>query len=121
MGRDGVMFGINLLKFQVFFIAKPHRESRQFRVLGFVFGLSGLPCQAELSPQAIALNCMSCHEGVSTSASLVLPDLSTLSKQDIRLALLAYKYDKKPATLMPRIAKGFSDNELIAVAEFIGK
>jgi len=35
--------------------------------------------------------------------------------------LLDFKYDRKPATLMPRLVKGYSDAELQAVAEYLGK
>lgn len=79
------------------------------------------PCHAELDAQAIALNCMSCHQLDSTSAEVGIPALKSLSKHQIQQALLDFKYDKKQASLMPRIAKGYSDSELKAVAEFLSR
>lgn len=33
--------------------------------------------------------------------------------------LLAFKHDQRPATIMNRIAKGYSDDELARIAAFI--
>lgn len=83
--------------------------------------LALMPCWvcAEQNTQAIAFNCLTCHQSGSNTADDALPDLQTLSEQKILQALLAFKYDKKPATLMPRIAKGYSDAELAAVAGYL--
>lgn len=86
-----------------------------------VFLLMVFPCHAELDAQTIALNCMSCHQLDSTSAEVGIPALTSLSKHQIRQALLDFKYDRKQATLMPRIAKGYSDSELGAVAGFLSR
>lgn len=80
-----------------------------------------LPCNADVNAQAIALNCMSCHQLDSASADTGIPTLKSLSKHQIQQHLLDFKYDKKQATLMPRIAKGYSDSELEAVAEFLSR
>ncbi|MCQ8118699.1 c-type cytochrome [Methylomonas rosea] len=50
-----------------------------------------------------------------------IPSLKNVSAQQIRQALLDFKYDRKPATLMPRLAKGYSDAELAAVAEYLSR
>lgn len=74
-------------------------------------------CLAELDAQAIALNCRNCHAAESSE----IPSLQTLSSEQLNRMLLDYKYDKTPATLMPRIAKGYSDAELKAVADYLGR
>lgn len=74
-------------------------------------------CHADLDAQAIALNCRNCHSAESTQ----IPSLTNLSAERISRMLLDYKYDKIPATLMPRIAKGYSDEELKAVANYLGR
>jgi cytochrome c553 len=74
---------------------------------------------ADVNPQSIAFNCRNCH---AQQASETEPaNLEQLRAEEIRTTLLAYKYDTKPATLMPRIAKGYSDAELSAVADYLGK
>lgn len=82
--------------------------------IGLLFAES---CLAELDAQAIALNCRNCH---SVDASEI-PSLTNLSAQQIGWMLLDFKYDRKAATLMPRIAKGYSDEELKAVADYLGR
>lgn len=73
-------------------------------------------CRAEVSAQSIALNCQNCH---GNSSGIVA--LHTVSADEIYQKLLAYKNNKLPATLMPRIAKGYTDTELKAVANYLGR
>lgn len=74
---------------------------------------------ADINPQSIAFNCRNCH--AQQAAETQPANLEQLSAAEILTTLLAFKYDKKSATLMPRIAKGYSDAELSAVADFLGK
>jgi len=76
-------------------------------------------CYAEIEAQAqaIALNCRNCHAADSSE----IPTLTDMSAEQINRMLLDYKSDKLPATLMPRIAKGYSDEELKAVADYLGR
>jgi cytochrome c553 len=76
---------------------------------------------AEIDARAIAFNCRNCHAESSLDAKSSIPSLKNLSAQQIRQALLDFKYDKNPATLMPRLAKAYSDAELAAVAEFLSR
>jgi cytochrome subunit of sulfide dehydrogenase len=74
---------------------------------------------ADVTPQSIAFNCRNCHG--QQSGEVQPASLEQLSAMEIRTLLLAFKYDKQTATLMPRIAKGYTDAELSAVADFLGK
>jgi len=76
---------------------------------------------AEIDARAIAFNCRNCHNESSLGAQSSSPSLKSLSAQQIQQALLDFKYDKRPATLMPRLAKGYSDTELAAVAEYLSR
>lgn len=88
------------------------------RAFGVALGLIWVgQSHAELDAQAIALNCRNCH----AAAESAIPSLAPLSAQRIRQMLLDFKYDRKTATLMPRIAKGYSDEELKAVADYLGR
>lgn len=77
--------------------------------------------QAEIEAQAIALNCLTCHESDSGAAIVGtdIPSISGLKREKLRQTLLDFKYDRKSATLMSRIAKGYSDDELRRVTEFL--
>lgn len=76
---------------------------------------------AELDARAIACNCQNCHADSPASVGVSIPSLETLSTEQIQQALLDFKYDRKPATLMPRLAKGYSDEELAAVAAYLSR
>ncbi|MGR8931084.1 MAG: c-type cytochrome [Gammaproteobacteria bacterium] len=71
--------------------------------------------------RAIALNCMTCHRQSSENAPGQIPSLAGLSEHQIKQVLLDFKYDRKQATLMPRIAKGYSDQELSEVAAHLAR
>ena len=73
---------------------------------------------AEVSPQLIAYNCFSCHGDKLVKNELSLP----YSKNKLLRILLSFKYDKKAESVMNRIAKGYTDAQLKAVAShLIGK
>ena len=84
--------------------------------LSAVWAKDGL---AQISAQAMALNCLNCHQ--AQAADSKIPVLDHLSSARIYALLLDFKYDRSPATLMPRIAKGYSDDELAAVAGYLGR
>jgi len=75
--------------------------------------------RADINAQSIAMNCRNCHS--QTISDPKLSSLQRLSASEIRSLLLDFKYDKNTATLMPRIAKGYSDAELNAVADYLGQ
>lgn len=79
-----------------------------------------LPVFAEPNPQLVALNCISCHQDRAVSERGI-PSLIGLPAAKIRQDLLDFKYDRKMATLMPRLAKGFSDDEIQLIAEYIAR
>ncbi|WP_445371117.1 c-type cytochrome [Methylomonas sp. HW2-6] len=92
------------------------------RLRGIVCALALFPvpaAQADLSAQAIAMNCLNCH--ASGQAASRLPELGRLSAAELEQALLAFKYDRRTATLMPRLVKAYSDAELVAVAAYLGR
>ncbi|MBS4051856.1 MAG: hypothetical protein KGZ69_11715 [Methylomonas sp.] len=79
-----------------------------------------LPVFAELNPQLLADNCLTCHQDHSASERDI-PLLAGLPAQKIQQDLLDFKYGRKPATLMPRIAKGFSDDDLRLIADYLAR
>lgn len=83
-----------------------------------LFVLSGLVhAESRPSAQAIAINCLSCHDASAHIGEDGIPGLTHLSRQQLRQALLDFKYASSTATLMPRLLRGFSDDELNALAE----
>ncbi len=88
---------------------------------GLLLSVYFLNCNAELAAQTIALNCLNCHQTTAESTEDSIPNFGKLSAAQLLQVLLDFKYDRKSATLMPRIAKGYSDSELAALAEFLSR
>ncbi len=65
----------------------------------------------------IGATCMGCH-GFEGKGSGNIPRLAGLSKGVIAGKMLDYKSDGLEGTVMNRIAKGYSDEEIQAVSEF---
>lgn len=66
----------------------------------------------------MANNCFSCHgpDGRSPGA---IPGLRHLTADDIASRLKQFRSGERPATVMGRHAKGYSDAELDAIARYI--
>ncbi len=62
-----------------------------------------------------ASSCLGCHGAQPTS----LPALSNLSASDIENAMEQYRSGAREATLMNRIAKGFTPEESKAIAAWL--
>lgn len=62
---------------------------------------------------ALAGGCRGCHGAQAAGA---LPALDGRDAHELAELLLAFKRDERPATLMNRLAKGYSDAELERIA-----
>lgn len=91
------------------------------QALGCILLSMSINCQADIAAQAIAFNCLICHDSDKRpdAAQAEIPGLLGLQREALTQALLDFKYDRRAATLMSRIAKGYSDDELRAVAAFL--
>jgi cytochrome subunit of sulfide dehydrogenase len=75
-----------------------------------------LPARADEAP-AGATSCTGCHPatpGVDTP----VPRLAGRDAAEMVATLQAFRSGRRPATVMDRIAKGFSDDEIRAIAEW---
>jgi cytochrome subunit of sulfide dehydrogenase len=75
-----------------------------------------------LSPsgvRALAANCAPCHgtEGHAVKGS-VIGGLAGRKAEELRALLLAFKNGEAPATVMQQIARGYSDDEIAALADY---
>ena len=66
-----------------------------------------------------ALSCSGCHPG-SRTADTTVPRLNGRNPADIVTAMQAFKSGQLPSTVMDRIAKGFSEDEVKAIAAWYG-
>jgi cytochrome subunit of sulfide dehydrogenase len=72
---------------------------------------------ADAPPGALA--CSGCHPA-SRAADTTVPRLDGRNPADIVTAMQAFKSGQLPSTVMDRIAKGFSEDEVKAIAAWYG-
>src|SRR5687768_9288637 len=77
---------------------------------------------SEAGVRSMAAACAACHgtQGKAAAGSTV-PALAGRSRQDIVDAMAQFRDGKRPATLMHQVAKGYSDAEVAAMANYFSK
>jgi len=71
---------------------------------------------AEQAPPG-ASTCLGCHS--ATRAAPAIPSLRGREAAEIAAAMRDYREGRRPATLMDRLAKGFSEEESQAIAAWV--
>lgn len=67
--------------------------------------------------QMIGVTCAGCH-GTDGAGGSAIPPLKGRDGKYMTDAMLGYKDGSRPGSIMPRIAKGYTEDELKAVAEY---
>lgn len=80
---------------------------------------------SNLSPagvRALAANCAACHgtEGRPAVGS-TLAGLAGKPRDELQTAMTQFKQGRKPATLMHQISKGYTDEEIVALADYFSR
>lgn len=95
-----------------------------------LFALAGLCLATSLhaaedgpAPAAVryfAANCFNCH-GSEGRAAGAIPAIAGRDREFLRESLLAFKAGSKPASIMQQLAKGYSNRELVALADYFSR
>lgn len=80
-----------------------------------VLMMSGVALAAEAP--AGAASCSGCH-AANAGVNTPVPPLLGRPAADTAAAMVAFKAGQRPGTIMDRIAKGFSEAEIQAIAEW---
>lgn len=72
---------------------------------------------AEVSAQLLVFSCRNCH----SSAAEAIPQLDSLTAEQISQVLLDFKNNRRESTVMGRLTKGLNDTEIQAVADWVVK
>jgi sulfide dehydrogenase cytochrome subunit len=86
--------------------------------VGAVLAAVAQPLFAQIDGNAaryVAANCANCH-GTQGIAKGAMQSLAGQSKERIAEAMRAFRDGKRPATLMHQIAKGYTDEQIDAIA-----
>jgi cytochrome c553 len=70
-----------------------------------------------LQVRSWAASCANCH-GTEGRAQPGMESLAGVSKDDITKKMLDYKAGRRPATIMHQLAKGYSDEQIVAIAAY---
>ncbi|MCU0765416.1 MAG: c-type cytochrome [Burkholderiaceae bacterium] len=68
----------------------------------------------------MAANCANCH-GTQGVAKGAMPSLAGQKREVIVEQMRAFRDGRRPATLMHQLAKGYTDAQIEAVAEFFAR
>jgi cytochrome subunit of sulfide dehydrogenase len=85
---------------------------------GLFAGTLTLPATAADAPPGAA-SCSGCHPAKS-NVDTTVPRLAGQDPAAMVSAMQAFRSGQRPATVMDRIAKGFSDDEIKAIAAWYG-
>ena len=99
--------------------ALPLGRAARFCVLVAPMVLGAAPAGAQTVAPPGAASCSGCHARGRTLGVIV--PLAGRSTDDIVAAMTAFRSGERPATVMDRLAKGFTDEEMRAIAAFVGK
>jgi cytochrome c553 len=70
---------------------------------------------ASPEPPAGASSCSGCH-AANAAANTPVPRLAGRNAAELVTQMLAFRSGAQPSTVMDRIAKGYSDAEIVAIA-----
>ncbi len=86
-----------------------------------LLAVGSLAAEGVRSPAMLANTCAGCHGTKGASAGDIMPTIGGLDKKYLETSLAEYKSGERASTIMGRIAKGYSDNELKAIASFMSE
>lgn len=66
----------------------------------------------------LAATCAACHGTDGMTAGDTLPGLAGQPREALKASLLAFKAGSRPATVMHQLAKGYSDEQIEALATY---
>jgi cytochrome subunit of sulfide dehydrogenase len=86
--------------------------------VAYLFGCVAAAAAPAVPPPGAA-SCTGCH-AASAKVETRVPRIAGRSPAEIVAAMEAFRSGQKPATVMDRIAKGFSEAEVRAIAAWLG-
>lgn len=103
-----------------------HQLAKSTLVLasGLVAGaltLGATPALAELSAEMLSNTCAGCHGTNGVSAGPAMPTIAGLPAEHIKTMMTGFKSGERPSTIMDRISKGYSDQEIDTIAKYFSK
>lgn len=108
-----------------------YKTSIAFALLGISLSVSAQTAPAPAAPAItpvptttnaayLAANCANCHgsKGLATGG---MPSLAGQSRDYLVKQMQDFRDGKRPATIMHQLAKGYTDEQIVLIAEFFAK
>lgn len=93
-------------------------RSGKWALVAGALAISATAYAAPPTPAMLANACAGCHGTNGGSAGPAMPSLAGQSKEAIVEALKKFKSGERPSTIMGRLAKGYSDAEIVSLGDF---
>ena len=109
---------------------KPNPHGNQFRcfelivlLLVLLIGTGFTSSAIAETPSAtmLANTCAGCHGTFGSSVGPASPTIAGMSRDYFIETMMAYKEEKRPSTIMSRIAKGYAEQEIELMADYFSK
>jgi sulfide dehydrogenase cytochrome subunit len=88
--------------------------------IALVLGALALAAPAAAEAPLAAEACLGCH-GPNGAGATGLPAIAGRDAAELRTILAAFRANERPATIMGRIARGYTEAELAAIAEHFSR
>lgn len=101
-----------------------HRTGLSWAATSLAAALGAAPAAAQTGPDALylrslAATCANCHGTDGAAApGAPMPRLAGLKAEFITEQLQAFRDGKRPATVMHQLAKGYTDEQIAALAAY---
>ena len=78
---------------------------------------------AEAAAPLAAQACLGCHglNGAGATGATGVPGLAGRDAGELRALMLAFRANERPGTIMGRIARGYTEDEITATAEHFAR
>jgi cytochrome c553 len=87
-------------------------------VVAAVAVAAGPAAAQEVDGRVLALSCLNCH-GPGGKSRGDIPSIAGKTEVFVKSAMVDFRDGKRPATVMTRLAKGYGDAEIDALAKYI--
>jgi len=93
-------------------------KHHRLALLATLVGLSTAPAVfGQVTPSMLGNACAGCH-GTKGRSAEPMPIISGLSQEYLEQTMKDYRSGRRPSTIMGRLAKGYGDDEIEAMATF---
>lgn len=91
--------------------------TRAILVIAFIAGVAPAMAAEDKQARSWAATCTGCH-GTNGHSEGGIPGIAGLDKDQLVSQMLEFKNDRRPATVMHRHAKGYTDEQIERIAVF---